>query len=62
MALRSTKTHNNTLKKVAPFTPKLCDSLSTNQVARSGREQCYRIFYSNDAVDYILSEVASAGS
>ena len=31
--------------------PKLCDSLSTNQIARFGREQCYRIFNSNDAFD-----------
>ena len=34
MALRPTETHNITPKKLTLFGPKLCDSSSTNQIAR----------------------------
>ena len=56
IALQSRETHNITLKNLALFRPKLCNSESTNQIARFGQEQCCRIFNSNDAVDKILNE------
>ena len=40
---------NEVVKNQALFRPKLHDSLSTNQIAIFGREQCCRIFYSKDA-------------
>ena len=43
MALRSTKTDNITLKNLALFRPKHCDSYSINQIARFGNYYCYGV-------------------
>ena len=51
MALRSIETHSITMKNLALFRPKLSNFFSTNQIARFSKEQCCRIFNSNDAVD-----------
>ena len=42
MALRSTETHNTTLKNLTLLRPKLCDSLGTNQFARFVNYDGYR--------------------
>ena len=41
MALQSTETHDISLKNLALFRPKLCDSCSTNQIARFVNYYCY---------------------
>ena len=43
MVLRSTETHNITLKNLALIKPKLRDSLSTNQVASFVKYNCYGV-------------------
>ena len=43
MALRSTETHDITLKNLAIFSPKLRNSQSTNQVARFMNNYCYEV-------------------
>ena len=43
MALQSTETHNITLKSLALFRPKLCDSYRTNQIARFVSYYCYSV-------------------
>ena len=43
MALRSTRTHNITLKNLALLMPKLRDYLSTNQIARFVNYYCHRV-------------------
>ena len=43
IALRSTETHNITLKSLALFRPKLCDSLSTNPIVRFGNFYFYGV-------------------
>ena len=42
-ALRSTETHNITLKNQALFRPKLRDSYSTNQIRRFVSYYCYGV-------------------
>ena len=43
IALRSTETHNITLKNLALFRAKLRDSYSTNQIARYVNYYCYGV-------------------
>ena len=43
ITLQSTETHNITLKSLALFRPKLCDSYSTNQIATFVNYYCYGV-------------------
>ena len=55
MELRSTETHDITLKNLTLFLPRFYNSLITNHIARFGREQCCRIFDSNDTLDQVAA-------
>ena len=43
MALRTIETHSITLKNLALVRPKVCNSLSTNQIARFVNYYCYGV-------------------
>ena len=62
MALQPTETHDITLKSLVLSRPKFCYSDCTNQIARFGKKRGCQIFNSNDAIDYILNEIAAAVS
>ena len=43
MALQAIETHSITLKNLALFRPKLCNSSGTNQIARFENHYCYGV-------------------